>query len=893
VDEVVETSTAAGILPLQWPLVGRQAELDEFAAALEDPRAHGLVITGPPGVGKTRLADECLALAAGRGRTVGRATATEGAHHVPLGLLAHLLPPTLADPHADLAAVFNQVTRALREAGGPGSNAVILIDDLHLVDSTSAALIAQVVDSGLMFLVGTVRTGDTAPPALASLWQRARVRRIDLGDLSREDVDALLPAVLSGPVSGRTSTRIWSVSGGNALFVRELVIAALTTGGLLERRGVWGLRGEFVTTARLTELVETRLQGMRPQERDALTALAVWEPVGLSMLEDMVGVDALRALDGAGLLTVRTEGRRQQVSLAHPLYGDVTRATLSPLVRRRLLLDHADRVDAHGARRREDPVRLATARLDADGHADPELLVAAARLARYAHDYREVERLARAAISDEMTTEAGLLLGEALHISGAHGESEEVLARAEAAATGMDTALVLAVQVRARNLMWGLLRNDEALAITRDARGRVTDAAHVGELMLTEAILLTYSGRPLEALEVAHATGHLQEPRARAVRALAEVPALAGTGQCETAIGLASRAYEHHAAMADQIAIAHPGIHRVFEAYALNEAGRMTDAITVAAEAYRTMTQTYAGNLTMWLAYQLGRSALLRGQAQTASRWFSEATARSQSLAIASPQRLSLSGLATAHALLGEAERAAAAFAELDTVPESAFARPEHELGRAWAAVAAGDIPRAVAVLLEAADLAATMGYRSGEAWLLHDAARLGDPRRVAPRLRTLASACEGALVPAYAFHAAAAVANRPEDLAAAADRFESIGANLLAAEAATAAAHAYQGRGERRAATGLSARATRLVKRCEGARTPGLLTAETVAPLTRRERDVAALAASGVASREIGARLYLSVRTVNNHLQSVYTKLGVSSRAELAEALKQPEPPP
>jgi DNA-binding CsgD family transcriptional regulator len=887
VDEVVETSTSAGALPLQWPLVGRQGELDEFAAALDDPRAHGLVISGPPGVGKTRLADEFLAVAAGQGRTVGRATATEGAHHVPLGLVAHLLPATVTDPHADLAAIFNEVTRSLRDVSGPGP-AVILIDDLHLVDSTSAALLAQLVDTGLIFLVGTVRTGEHAPPALATLWRRARVRRIDLDDLSREAVDTLLPVVLAGPVSPRASGWIWNASRGNALFVREIVLGALAGGRLIERRGVWGLRGEFGANARLTELVESRLQGLSRSEREALTALAVWEPVGLPMLEAMVGADALGALDRAGLLTMRREGRRQQVSLFHPLYGDVVRATLSPLVRRRLLLDHADRVDAYGARRREDPLRLATARLDADGHADPNLLVAAARLARYVHDYREVARLARAAISAGMTTEAGLLLGEALHISGAHDESEKVLAQAQAAATGVDTALVLAVQVRARNLMWGLLRDDEALAITRAARERVTDAAHVGELILTEAMLLTYAGRPLEALEVARATGDQNEPRARAVRALAEVPALASTGRCETAIGLARRAYREHSAIAEQIAIAHPGIHRVFEAYALSEAGRMEEATSVASEAYRTMTETYAGNLTMWLAYQLGRAALLCGRPQTARRWFAESAARSQNLAVASPQRLSLSGLATAHGLLGDPDAAAAVVAELDAVPASAFGRPEHELGRAWAAVAAGDVPLAVRVLLEAADLAATMGYRSGEAWLLHDAARLGDPRGVLARLQALTSNCEGELVAAYAFHVAAATADRPDDLAAAADRFELMGANLLAAEAATAAAHAYQRSGERRAATGLSTRAARLVNECEGARTPGLLTTDTVAPLTRREREVAALAARGVASREIGARLYLSVRTVNNHLQSVYTKLGVTSRAELARALDQ-----
>ncbi len=92
-------------------------------------------------------------------------------------------------------------------------------------------------------------------------------------------------------------------------------------------------------------------------------------------------------LDRSGLLTVRVEGRRQHVTLAHPLYGEILRARMPALTRRRLLLEHADRIDAHGARRREDPIRVATARLDASGTADPRLLVRAARLARYAGDH--------------------------------------------------------------------------------------------------------------------------------------------------------------------------------------------------------------------------------------------------------------------------------------------------------------------------------------------------------------------------------------------------------------------------------------------------------------------------------------------------------------------------
>jgi len=56
--------------------------------------------------------------------------------------------------------------------------------------------------------------------------------------------------------------------------------------------------------------------------------------------------------------------------------------------------------------------------------------------------------------------------------------------------------------------------------------------------------------------------------------------------------------------------------------------------------------------------------------------------------------------------------------------------------------------------------------------------------------------------------------------------------------------------------------------------------------PLSGREREIVMLAAAGIASKDIAERLYLSVRTVNNHLQHAYTKLGVSSRAGLAQAL-------
>ena len=64
------------------------------------------------------------------------------------------------------------------------------------------------------------------------------------------------------------------------------------------------------------------------------------------------------------------------------------------------------------------------------------------------------------------------------------------------------------------------------------------------------------------------------------------------------------------------------------------------------------------------------------------------------------------------------------------------------------------------------------------------------------------------------------------------------------------------------------------------------MITVDSVVPLTAREREIALLVAGGLATKEVAERLFLSARTVSNHLQNAYTKLGVSRRTELAEAL-------
>ena len=62
--------------------------------------------------------------------------------------------------------------------------------------------------------------------------------------------------------------------------------------------------------------------------------------------------------------------------------------------------------------------------------------------------------------------------------------------------------------------------------------------------------------------------------------------------------------------------------------------------------------------------------------------------------------------------------------------------------------------------------------------------------------------------------------------------------------------------------------------------------TVETVVELTAQEAQVAQLARDGLSNPQIGARLFISTRTVQYHLGKVFTKLGITSRAQLGAAL-------
>jgi DNA-binding NarL/FixJ family response regulator len=73
---------------------------------------------------------------------------------------------------------------------------------------------------------------------------------------------------------------------------------------------------------------------------------------------------------------------------------------------------------------------------------------------------------------------------------------------------------------------------------------------------------------------------------------------------------------------------------------------------------------------------------------------------------------------------------------------------------------------------------------------------------------------------------------------------------------------------------------------------TSGAIHLERHGPLSGREMEVARLVADGLSNKEIGARLFISERTVDSHIRHILDKLGFDSRARVARWVSE-EPSP
>src|SRR6266704_4186860 len=406
----------------ELPLIGRAEELAFLTEVITE--RGGAVVGGAAGVGKTRLAREVSATLPGW--HVMRATATPAASDLPLGSVAGLDLGDGETPFQGRAGLLSRLTETLGRRSG-GRPMLVVIDDANLLDGLSAALVHHLSTSGAAAVLLTMRAWEQPPSDVVSLYKDGALPRLDLEPLGQQDFATLASAALGGDVEPGTLHRLWRDTAGNVLFLRELIADAVEAGTLVRVDGVWRWTPDGRVGARLAELVADRMGRLEGDRRLLAELLAVGEPLGAELVQGLVPGADLAEEERRGTIVAEESGRRAEVRLAHPLFGEVLRARMPVLQRRRLQRLLAEALEATGSQRRGDALRLATWRVESASAADAGLLTRAAHRAREVFDSALAMRLARASLELAPSFEAGLLFGASLSEVGRFDEAADVL----------------------------------------------------------------------------------------------------------------------------------------------------------------------------------------------------------------------------------------------------------------------------------------------------------------------------------------------------------------------------------------------------------------------------------------------------------------------------------
>jgi DNA-binding CsgD family transcriptional regulator len=874
-----EWSTAAGSpqVTREWPLIGREPELAQIAAARADPECPGIVIAAAPGVGRSRLAREAYVAAQTAGDLVYWARATASSSAIPLGAFAALIPDEIrSDDPLELIRRSSERVRE-RSAGRP---VWLGVDDAHLLDSASAALTLHLATAVGVFVLATVALGQAAPDAIDALWKDAGARRIDLAPLDADTIAAMVKAALPGPVEELVVRRVLDASAGNPLFARELVLGALDEGRLTFDRGLWRLSRRAVSPT-LATLISTRLGTLTDAERASLELLALGEPLRLGELSDLCDLDTLQALEVRGMIVVDPGRVDPIVRLAQPLYGEVLRGGLPALRSRALRIQLADTLARRSPRAPDDALRIARWRDDAGAAIDRELLLDAALAATLAGDPDFGAELAGRAVQDGLGLPAVLILGRAHIMAKRFAEAEAALAAAEGEAAGDPDALAYIGQ-RVHVLHWGLGRSAQAHAFLGRAATWSSDPAWSQALEPWRLVLSDFreGGEEYDAgtVETALADPDL-DPHERRQLEVTHVFRLMVVGHVKEAHALAW-SIRPALPLRDNLDTYALGLLCVIGA----ESGEDWPAFT---QYMREVVRGAAGvgghQAAGLAAFALSLIAMARGRYRDAERWVAEADGHFD-VQDALGSVFSLRALDVGIALFtGDLPEARARLATLRALLGSEpLATQAGYLARAegWGARALSDHAGAQAFR----DAAAATDQPMLAGRLLHEALRSGaSAPEIAAELRRLTEYCDARLVAAYAAHAAALADRDGEAMLAAAEDLAAIGAEAYAMEAAAEAARRFLAEGRTDSARRSATRARELFATEQGGSAPVIDGLDGVATeLTRREAQIAALAARGLSNQEIADQIILSVRTVETYVYRAMQKRGVTSRHEL-----------
>ena len=320
--------------------VGRGRELDSLDAAWEGARADQrrlVVLSGEPGIGKTRLAAEFAARAHGAGATVlyGRSEEEPLAtcqpfveafrFYVSAGLpgplreravriaeeLAKPAPEGPSDEEHERYRLFEEVASWLTSASEPHP-LLLILDDLQWADKPTLALLKQIVRSpsasteGPLFMLGTYRSTDLAPqhPLLQLLAELRRSRafeRITLPGLSEGDVTALVGAWIGQEAPPGFIQAVYDQTEGNPFFIEE-VLRHLAESGLIQqpdgRLPVDLALAQMAIPEGVKEVIGRRLSRLSDDCNSVLTiASVIGRDFGLDALERASNLSGDRLLE--------------------------------------------------------------------------------------------------------------------------------------------------------------------------------------------------------------------------------------------------------------------------------------------------------------------------------------------------------------------------------------------------------------------------------------------------------------------------------------------------------------------------------------------------------------------------------------------------------------------
>ncbi|MFE5940892.1 hypothetical protein ACFQ69_36945, partial [Streptomyces sp. NPDC056470] len=539
-DGGISRSPLTGIpIPRRPPLVGREAILDELRKELAGTQHSGALFAGGSGSGKTRLLQECGVLArqfAMRTLTVQPSPALQ---RLPLQALAGAmasagmpLPDTFANATAALAREHRR--RPL----------LVCVDDAHLLDTLSAAVLAQLARENSCRLAVAVTDGQPAPEQVVGYWKERWLRRLPVNSLHEPQLITVCQGLLPEPMEFTTAARFALMSQGNLVMLRELVSDALEHGTLVRSNGFWTDIGDD-HGARLNALVAPRVSGLTPAARTALETLGHAETLPLRAALSLADTHVWEELEGRGLAHTAGNGNSPTITLKDKLAGHIVITGMSPLRRRRLLGRLLDALSGEGNFGVQREVQLTLWRHRAGDAVDETELLKSAKLAWWMRDWKSARTLSTAAWQTHHSAAAGLLLIKVLTHEGRRQDAERLLQ--ELTAKGDDRITALAAEIVSRAL---LTRPSAPARVGSSQAVAPPPAATTSQTVpqprkpgqsLDHAVHLLLSGRCAEAWTAVEETLQDTDPRRVAVAGAVALPALIRMGRPMDALELVPR----------------------------------------------------------------------------------------------------------------------------------------------------------------------------------------------------------------------------------------------------------------------------------------------------------------------------------------------------------------